>query len=233
MSLLASLLCTTALALWWRPRRTWTAPHPPASPESWLERGKLLWAALAASAGPMFVSGIPGAAVGLAVGVWVYLWAARAEPAQVRRDREATRRDLPGLVLLLAAALRGGSDPRTAVRAVALALPGPGAELLRGAGRELELGRDPAEVWHGLSQFAELAPLARALTRATESGISVADTVSALSGELAERARAEAEDRARRVGVKAAVPLGICLLPAFLLLGIVPVVGGLLTALRL
>jgi hypothetical protein len=31
------------------------------------------------------------------------------------------------------------------------------------------------------------------------------------------------------VGVKAAVPLGICLLPAFLLLGVVPVVGGLLS----
>ncbi len=35
--------------------------------------------------------------------------------------------------------------------------------------------------------------------------------------------------RARRVGVRAAVPLGLCLLPAFLLIGIVPVVAGLVS----
>ncbi|WP_278257626.1 hypothetical protein [Nocardioides convexus] len=39
---------------------------------------------------------------------------------------------------------------------------------------------------------------------------------------LARHARAEVEDRARAVGVRAAVPLGLCLLPSFLVLGIVP-----------
>ena len=39
--------------------------------------------------------------------------------------------------------------------------------------------------------------------------------------------RARAEDAARRVGVAAAVPLGVCLLPAFLLLGVVPTVASL------
>jgi len=36
-----------------------------------------------------------------------------------------------------------------------------------------------------------------------------------------------AERVSGRVGVRAAVPLGLCLLPAFLLIGIVPVVAGL------
>ena len=48
------------------------------------------------------------------------------------------------------------------------------------------------------------------------------DTLEALAEDLADRSRAEAEDRARSIGVRAAVPLGLCLLPAFLLLGIVP-----------
>ena len=39
----------------------------------------------------------------------------------------------------------------------------------------------------------------------------------------------QAKERARAVGVKAAVPLGLCLLPAFVLVGIVPVVAALLT----
>ena len=49
--------------------------------------------------------------------------------------------------------------------------------------------------------------------------------------ELAARDRGETEDRARRVGVQAAVPLGLCLLPAFVLLGIVPWVAGMVGAL--
>ena len=55
--------------------------------------------------------------------------------------------------------------------------------------------------------------------------------VERLADELARTARADVEDRARAVGVKAAVPLGLCLLPAFLLLGIVPLVAGLMSTL--
>jgi Ca-activated chloride channel family protein len=45
-----------------------------------------------------------------------------------------------------------------------------------------------------------------------------------------DRARGDAEDRARTVGVRAAVPLGLCLLPAFVVLGIVPLAAGLLAS---
>jgi pilus assembly protein TadC len=61
----------------------------------------------------------------------------------------------------------------------------------------------------------------------------VTRAVERLADELARSARAEVEDRARAVGVKAALPLGLCLLPAFLLLGIAPLVAGLLGALAL
>ena len=54
-----------------------------------------------------------------------------------------------------------------------------------------------------------------------------------LAADLARRARADVEDRARAVGVKAALPLGLCLLPAFVLVGIVPLVAGLLESLAL
>ena len=39
--------------------------------------------------------------------------------------------------------------------------------------------------------------------------------------------RSAAEQAARRVGVLAVAPLGLCFLPAFVLLGVVPVVVGL------
>jgi pilus assembly protein TadC len=84
--------------------------------------------------------------------------------------------------------------------------------------------------WSGeLCDDDVLAPLVRTLTRAERSGSSVVDAVEQLAEQLEREAGAAAEDAARRVGVAAAVPLGVCLLPAFLLIGIVPTVAGLLT----
>ena len=54
-----------------------------------------------------------------------------------------------------------------------------------------------------------------------------------LAEELRERTRADVEARARSVSTRAAAPLGVCFLPAFVLLGIVPLVAGLVAQLRL
>jgi hypothetical protein len=58
----------------------------------------------------------------------------------------------------------------------------------------------------------------------------VADAMARLAGDLRRDARARVEGRARAVGVKAAVPLGLCMLPAFVLLGVVPLVAGSMSA---
>ncbi len=47
-----------------------------------------------------------------------------------------------------------------------------------------------------------------------------------LAEDLRAVTRSEMEGRARAVGVKAAGPLGLCLLPAFVLVGVVPLVAG-------
>jgi uncharacterized integral membrane protein len=54
-----------------------------------------------------------------------------------------------------------------------------------------------------------------------------------LADELRERARADVETRARSIEVKAAAPLGLCLLPAFVVLGVVPMVVGVFRSMRL
>ena len=126
----------------------------------------------------------------------------RAEPAMARRDREATARDLPQVVQLLGLVLVAGGSLTEAVRHVAAALPGPGTE-----------------------------PLARADARLGVGMVPIVDVVRRLGIDLARDARAQVEDRARTVGVRAALPLGLCLLPAFLLIGIVPVIGAALQSL--
>lgn len=183
---------------------------------------------LLAGCGVAILVGGPAApALGLLGAVAAWVVAGRSEPESVRRRREQARRELPALVGLIASALHGGADPATAVDVVTRAFPGPAADRLGGAAARLALGLPPETVWTAVSGDAVLAPLGRAMTRAYRSGTPVATSIEVLAAELARDARAVAEDRARSVGVRAALPLGLCLLPAFVVLGIVPVVAGL------
>lgn len=234
-ALLAGLLAATAVVLLVPPRARGEPPQaPPARPEGdWLRRWRWAWAVLAGSACWTFRPGWGGLAVGVVVAVLVARFAAGAEPAAVRRRREELRTDLPVLVLLLATTLRAGAPPALAVRRACTALPGAAADRLAPVPDRLALGIDPVAVWDEIARDVDLALLGRAMSRAQRSGAPVAATVERLADELAAAGRAEVEDRARAVGVKAAVPLGVCLLPSFLLLGIVPMVAGLVSGLGL
>ena len=197
----------------------------------WLRRWRLLWMLLAAAAAAAFLGGPAGLAAAPVSAMVTWLVIERSEPAQLRNGRELARRDLPHVVGLLADALRAGQPPAEALGVVAGALPGPAAVRLAEVVPRLRLGVDPVQVWTDLAADPALGPLGRALARAHRTGSPVVPAVERLATELSRSARAEVEDRARAVGVKAAVPLGLCLLPAFVLLGIVPVVAGLLTTL--
>ena len=196
-----------------------------------LVRHRLLWSAAAGVGGVTIVGGTVGWVLGAAGCGVVWTLVGRAEPRDVRRDRELARQQLPHVVLLLAAVLRGGGSVAQALGQVSRALPGPATAALRLAEGRLRVGAPADEVWADLAGDPALGSLGRALARSEASGASVADTVARLSEDLGRDHRAEVEDLARSVGVKAAVPLGVCLLPAFLLVGIVPVVVASLAAL--
>ena len=196
-----------------------------------LVRHRLLWSTAAGVGGVTIVGGTVGWLFGVAGFVVVWTVVGRAEPRDVRRDRELARQQLPHVVLLLAAVLRGGGSVAQALGQVSRALPGPATAALRLAEGRLRVGAPAGEVWGDLAGDPALGSLGRALARSEASGASVADTVARLSEDLGRNHRAEVEDMARSVGVKAAVPLGVCLLPAFLLVGIVPVVVASLAAL--
>lgn len=156
---------------------------------------------------------------------------ARAEAPAVRRAREDAARDLPHLVALLASALAAGAPTGRALDAVCDAWPGAAADRLAPTRTRLALGADPAATWAALAQDDVLGPLGRALARAAATGAPVSGAVGRLADDLDAASRAEVEDRARTVGVRAAVPLGLCLLPAFVLLGVVPLAVGLFSGL--
>jgi Flp pilus assembly protein TadB len=112
-------------------------------------------------------------------------------------------------------------------------LGGPCAEELLGVHHRLVVGVPPAQVWRQVAAHPELGPLGRAVGRAHQSGASIAPAVQRLADELRDRTEAEVEARARSIEVKAAAPLGLCLLPAFMVLGVVPMVVGLFSSMRL
>lgn len=205
----------------------------PVDDPGWLLRRRGWWAASAGVGAWCFVSGRWGLVAALVVAGFAWWAIGRTEPAGLRRRREEEARDLPGLVHLLAAALETGADVPGALRLVCTALPGAAAESLGRVPSRLELGLEPAAAWQPVLDSPALAPLARALLRASRSGSAVGHEVDRLADDLHERSRGELEERARTVGVRAAVPLGLCLLPSFVLLGVVPVAAALLRSLAL
>lgn len=174
------------------------------------------------------VGGPLGAVLAVIVGVVVGGRRARRPSAAQRRALAVETAEVPQVVALVGTAVDAGLAPPAAVEVAVRALPGPAAARLESALARAALGADPALVWGPLESDPVWSPLARALSRAAESGASVQLVLARLADDLDRDARASAEQHARTVGVRAAVPLGVCLLPAFLLLGIVPLVAGLL-----
>jgi Flp pilus assembly protein TadB len=181
----------------------------------------------------LVVPGAPGIVLAvLAAGVvW---WRSRTwESSAVRTRRAKLDGELPHVVDLMTAALGAGAAPTTALSLVAEVVEPVMGEELRRFTTRLELGTDPATVWAAMSRHPQLGRLGMTLHRSSESGAPVADALLRLSEDLRARRRASVEEKVRQVEVRAAVPLGVCLLPSFILVGVVPLVAGSVTGLVL
>ncbi len=149
---------------------------------------------------------------------------AGAQSRATRARRARIGADLPAAADLLAACLAAGSPPAEAAEAVADAVGGPAGESLRRVVALLRLGGDPVRCWQGLGAEPQLAALGRAIARAVESGTPLAPVVAAEAAQCRAGRRLAGEAALARVGVFATAPLGLCFLPAFVLIGVVPVV---------
>jgi len=173
-----------------------------------------------------FAPGGWGATAAVVAAVVVWRRSSGWEPGSVRGRRLRVEAELPWVVDLLTAALRVGLGPVEALtRVVEVCPPDIRGELQVPLAR-LRLGVDPVTVWGELAGHAELGRLGVTLRRATESGAPVVDALGRLADDLRAARRAAVEVRVRRIEVRAAVPLGVCLLPAFVLLAVVPLVAG-------
>jgi len=149
-----------------------------------------------------------------------------------RRTLAAADREIPVLLDLLAVATSAGLPPQLAFRRAVEAATGPLADELRSVLDASDLGgrwRDELVVVGDRLGLPDLQRLLGALARTDSLGSSLAEEIGHLASDVREARRAGAAQRARTAPVKMLFPLVFLVLPAFLLLTVVPV---LLTTLR-
>lgn len=132
---------------------------------------------------------------------------------------------------LLAACLVAGLPVPTALRAATGATTGRAADVLRHAADALALGAPARQAWEPARACPETTELARAACRTARSGSAMASAATAVAAQARQVSADAAETRSHRAGVLIVGPLALCFLPAFLCLGVIPVVIGLATRL--
>lgn len=135
---------------------------------------------------------------------------------------------------VFATCLSAGMGVAAAARATAPSAPAELAAMLRRSADLLALGAEPAVAWaepagtDGDDRCRAVGhALFRLARRSASSGTALADGVAELAVEARHRAAHDAAAAGERAGVLIAGPLGICFLPAFICLGVIPVVAGL------
>ena len=174
----------------------------------------------------LLAPGATGVGAAVVVGLVVRRKVATAETRPARQRRLAVEHELPHVVDLLASLLVSGAAPEEALDRVRRVVHPVAAEELGPWAERLRLGADPLTVWSELAEHPRLGRLGQALRRATLSGAPVADALARLGADLRAATRASTLERVRQVEVRSTAPLAACLLPAFVLLGVVPLVAG-------
>jgi tight adherence protein C len=170
-----------------------------------------------------------GVAAALAV-VVVRQWQRRRG---ARRHDALVRRHLPDVVELLAAAVEAGCTLALAIPLLADLTPEPFAGALGDVARRQRHGERVADALGTLTERlgAPLESVVAALAGCERNGLPLVPTLTRLAVDARHDRRRRAEAAARTLPVRLSFPLVLCLLPAFVLLGlvpaIVPAIGGL------
>ncbi|HVF75324.1 MAG TPA: type II secretion system F family protein [Acidimicrobiales bacterium] len=151
-----------------------------------------------------------------------------------RRRREAVEAELAEVVDLLSLAVRAGMTVPHAVAAVARRATGPLATELARVVDQTTRGRRFADALDELPERAgePARPLAATLADCERYGSPVGEALERLAADARERQRRAAEQAARRLPVALLFPLVLCILPAFALLAVAPLIADAVLALR-
>ena len=196
-------------------------------PRAKVRVGPRVWMAVSATA-VVSVTALSGMGAGSVVlGVILVLWWRRSR-GRSEGGRLPITGELPVLIGLIASGVRAGATLPACLSAVAGAARGRLGEELAAVSEQLRLGAEPATAWRRSALPEPLVAVGRDLARAADTGAPVAGLLDRHVGDLRRTLRARSTARIERLGVLVVAPLGLCFLPAFVLLGLVPMAAELL-----
>ena len=152
----------------------------------------------------------------------------RGAPSRAAAGVAPTATDPALLLDLVDVAVSTGASLPRALAAVGSAVGGPTGECLSRASASLLLGASWRAAWAGSSAAVNVADV---LESSWTSGSAPGPVLRARADQLRRRRQARARAAAGTLGVRLVLPLGLCFLPAFVLLGLVPMVLSLATGL--
>jgi tight adherence protein C len=187
------------------------------------------WAAVLGFAGVLVAP--PVGAVS-AMAAWVAV--AAGQRRRHNRQRGAVIGALPEVIDLLAMVVGAGLNVRLALEAVAPRAPPAFRHALAAQLRRARLGVRLSDALDELPSMLgdAVRPLVAALVATDRYGVPLQPALERLASEARQDRRRRAEAAARRVPVKLLFPLVLCVLPAFALLTVVPVLVGTIGSLR-
>lgn len=142
---------------------------------------------------------------------------ARDDPVDNPHDRAAD-------IELFAACMRSGLSQASAVAAVASTTVGLDKETWTTVAALLRLGCAADRAWRPMAHHAALGEVAELVILSQHGGTSIAQGLERVAESVRHTAETKQQAVAERAGVLIALPLTLCFLPAFILLGLVPIV---------
>jgi pilus assembly protein TadC len=233
----AAIAVGAAVLSWWPPvaaRLRVRTPLTRAGEAVRRQRRRRLGAATATGAAVAFAFGSLGWwawPIGAAATAASYVILGQLVSGEVAKRQARLTAELPQVCDLLVVCLEAGLPLRVGAQAVAEALTGPMAEELSEVSAKVRLGIDEQRAWAEFGAQPALAKLGRELSRGASSGMSLTTRLRALGVDARRAAEGQAETAAKKVGVRSVMPLMVCFLPAFVVVGVVPIVGGMVSRL--
>ena len=160
------------------------------------------------------------AAVGAAGATWLYEWS----PARNPPDSGAVRScdlPLPLILEMLSVAIRQGASIPRALIAVGNIVEGEFGGGLRSAGERLNSGMPWNEAW---PDDDDCAVVRDAFSSSWSSGSSPVNRLATAIEQLDWDERSRIEQSAAKLSIRLLLPTGLCMLPAFVAIGVIPAV---------
>lgn len=161
------------------------------------------------------------AAVCAAEAMWLKQWRPVRAPSDLAPAGRVRELPLPLVLEMLSVAIRQGSSIPRALIAVGDIAAGEFGAGLRSAGEQLNKGVSWDDAW---PDDGDLAVVRDAFASSWHSGASPVERLETAVEQLDWDERSQIEQAAAKLSVRLLLPTGLCFLPAFVAVGIIPAV---------